>query len=216
MPSAIQFWLSFNNGAERLQLPVNPASIRIQSSHTYEDVTVSQLGEYTVIGDARLRDFSFSSFFPRDYNSSYCEYEAIPSPWDAVQTIERWMKSRRPVRLTVTGTPINYAVTIRSFTYEPERAGNPGDIYYDLALKEYVFAETQKVEVTGDTAKVQSAPTRPNTREVPSTYTVKPGDNLTKIALRYGKKWPEIYAKNKSVIGPDPNRIYPGQKLVLA
>ncbi|WNF07482.1 LysM peptidoglycan-binding domain-containing protein [Brevibacillus borstelensis] len=163
-----------------------------------------------------MRGFSLSSFFPRDYNPSYCEYEAIPSPWDAVQTIDTWAKSRRPVRLTVTGTPINYAVTIRSFPIDPERAGSPGDIYYDLTLKEYVFAETQKIEVTSDAAKVQSAPTRPSNREIPSSYTVKAGDNLTKIGLRYGKKWPEIYAKNKSVIGPDPNRIYPGQKLVLA
>jgi nucleoid-associated protein YgaU len=199
-----------------LQLPVNPPSVQISSSHSYEDVQVSQLGEYTVIGDANLRDFSFSSFFPRDYNPSYCEYEAIPAPWDAVQTIEGWMKSRRPIRLTITGTPINVAVTIRSFNYEPERAGNPGDIYYDLSLKEYVFVETNKVEIVGNKAKVSVEATREDTRSTPTTYTVKPGDNLTKIALRYGKKWPEIYAKNKAVIGPDPNRIYPGQKLVLA
>jgi nucleoid-associated protein YgaU len=199
-----------------LQLPVNPPSIQISSSHSYEDVQVSQLGEYTVIGDANLRDFSFSSFFPRDYNPSYCEYESIPAPWDAVQMIEGWMKSRRPIRLTITGTPINVAVTIRSFNYEPERAGNPGDIYYDLSLKEYVFVETNTVEIVGNKAKVSAEATRADTRTTPSTYTVKPGDNLTKIALRYGKKWPDIYAKNKSVIGPDPNRIYPGQVLTLA
>lgn len=216
MPNAIQFWLSFNNGAERLQLPVNPASIRIQSSHSYEDVTVSQLGEYTVIGDARLRDFSFSSFFPRDYNSSYCEYEAIPAPWDAVQTIEAWMKSRRPIRLTITGTPINYAATIRSFVIDAERGGEPGDIYYDLALKEYVFIDTKTVEVIGDAAKVKSESTRPTNREIPSSYTVKAGDNLTKIGLRYGKPWRDIYAKNAKVIGPDPNLLRPGQVLALA
>ncbi|EMT54709.1 peptidoglycan-binding lysin domain-containing protein [Brevibacillus borstelensis AK1] len=216
MPNAIQFWLSFGNGAERLQLPVNPESIRIQSSHTYEDVTVSQLGEYTVIGDAKLWDFSFSSFFPRDYNSSYCEYETIPAPWDAVQTIETWMKSRRPIRLTITGTPINYAVTVRSFNIDAERGGEPGDIYYDLALKEYVFIDTKTVEVLGDTAKVKSESTRPTNREIPSSYTVKAGDNLTKIGLRFGKPWRDIYAKNTKVIGPDPNRIYPGQVLALA
>ena len=216
MPNAIQFWLSYNNGAERLQLPVNPASIRIQSSHSYEDVQVSQLGEYTVIGDARLRDFSFSSFFPRDYNPSYCEYEAIPAPWSAVETIVRWMKSRRPIRLTITGTPINYAVTVRSFNYEPERAGNPGDIYFDLALKEYVFVTTNTVQVTESAATVKAEATRQDTREIPSKYTVKAGDNLTKIGLQYGVQWRDIYAKNQSVIGPDPNLIYPGQVLTLA
>lgn len=162
-----------------------------------------------------MRDFSFSSFFPRDYNSSYCEYEAIPAPWDAVQTVERWMKSRKPIRLTVTGTPINYAVTIRSFNYEPERAGSPGDIYYDLALKEYVFVTANTVQMAANSASVKSASTRQDSRDIPKTYTVKAGDNLTKIALRYGLKWPDIYAKNAKVIGKDPNLIYPGQVLTL-
>lgn len=216
MPNAIQFWLSYNNGAERLQLPVNPASIRITSSHSYEDVQVSQLGEYTVIGDARLRDFSFSSFFPRDYNPSYCEYEAIPTPWSAVETIERWKATRRPIRLTVTGTPINYAVTIRSFTYEPERAGNPGDIYFDLALKEYVFLTANAVQMTDGAAMVKAEAERQNSREIPKTYTVKAGDNLTKIGLQYGIPWRDVYAKNKGTVGPDPNRIFPGQVLTLA
>jgi len=217
LPNSIQFWLSFNNGAERLQLPVNPGSIRISSSHGYNDVQVSQLGGFTVIGDATLRDFSFSSFFPRDYNPSYCEYEDIPKPWDAVATIERWKASRKPIRLTVTGTPMNYAVTIRSFEIDPERAGSPGDIYFDLSLKEYTFATVRKVDMSDATAaKTSGKATRSNTRDIPKTYTVKSGDNLTKIALRYGLNTRDLYAKNARVIGPDPNVILPGQRLSLA
>lgn len=215
LSNIIQFWLSYNNGAERLQLPVNPASIRIQSSHSYEDVTVSQLGEYTVIGDAKLRDFSFSSFFPRDYNPSYCEYDTILAPWDAVATIERWKATRKPIRLTVTGTPISYPVTIRNFDIEPERAGSPGDIYYELALKEYVFITHNVVQMSGNKAAVKGVSSRQDSRDIPKTYTVKAGDNLTKIALRYGLKWRDIYAKNTKVIGKDPNLIYPGQVLTL-
>lgn len=50
------------------------------------------------------------------------------------------------------------------------------------------------------------------------TYTVVSGDSLSKIAKRiYGdmKRWTEIYAANKSVIGDDPDRIEPGQVLTL-
>jgi LysM repeat protein len=50
------------------------------------------------------------------------------------------------------------------------------------------------------------------------TYVVKPGDYLSKIAKAFygdGNKWPTIYAANKAVIGPDPNKIYPGQELVI-
>ncbi|WP_232696181.1 LysM peptidoglycan-binding domain-containing protein [Brevibacillus daliensis] len=218
MSNAIQFWLSYNNGAERLQLPVNPESISISSSYGYEDVQVSQLGEFTVIGDANLRDFSFSSFFPRAYSPSYCEYEAIPDPWTAVETLERWRDSRKPCRLTITGTPINYAVTIRSLDIEPEKAGSPGDIYFSLALKEYKFVSIRKVDMsaTGN-AKVTSPSVRPpSTKETPGTYVVKKGDTLSGIAAKNKLNTRDLHDKNTKVIGKDPNKIYPGQKLVLA
>jgi murein DD-endopeptidase MepM/ murein hydrolase activator NlpD len=44
------------------------------------------------------------------------------------------------------------------------------------------------------------------------TYTVKPGDNLSKIAQRYGISWKDLYNANKNVIGSNPNLIYSGQK----
>jgi nucleoid-associated protein YgaU len=49
------------------------------------------------------------------------------------------------------------------------------------------------------------------------TYTVVKGDNLAKIAQRfYGKQdWQRIYNANRATIGPDPNKIYPGQVLVI-
>lgn len=47
------------------------------------------------------------------------------------------------------------------------------------------------------------------------TYTVRPGDNLSKIAQKYGTTWQKIYNDNKSVIGSNPNLIRPGQVLVI-
>ncbi|MEU3712382.1 transglycosylase family protein [Streptomyces catenulae] len=44
-------------------------------------------------------------------------------------------------------------------------------------------------------------------------YTVKSGDTLAKIAKAHGKNWKSVYADNKSVIGSNPNLIFPGQKL---
>jgi nucleoid-associated protein YgaU len=217
----IQYHLSFNNGAERLQLPVNPASIQLRFSHGYQDVEAAQLGEITVIGNAKLTEMSFSSFFPRDYNSAYCAYTPLPDPWECASTIERWMRSGRPIRLTVTGTPINIAVTIRAFNPEPERGGSPGDIYYDLALKEYAFVSVRKVNVV--TAKVKGVVSiassgRPDTSTKPSKYTVVSGDTLWKIAQRVysdGDRWREIYNANKTIIGVNPSLITPNQQLVI-
>lgn len=43
------------------------------------------------------------------------------------------------------------------------------------------------------------------------SYTVKSGDNLSKIASQYGLSWQDVYNANKSTVGSNPNLIYPGQ-----
>ncbi|MEC0370052.1 LysM peptidoglycan-binding domain-containing protein [Paenibacillus chibensis] len=223
-----QFWLKYNNGAETLWLPVNPESLSVSSTFGYEDIEISNLGEYTVSGGARQREITVSSLFPRDYNASYCSYDDIPDPWECVELIESWKNTGKPVRFIVTGTPVNIAVTIRSFDYE-ERGGEPGDIYYTLELKEYVFitiprkSDGKNGAVSGSGGatlpKLQSAAQRPSTREAPpKSYVVKSGDSLFKIAASlYGKgdDWRKIYDKNKKVIGANPNVIKPGMKLVI-
>jgi nucleoid-associated protein YgaU len=45
------------------------------------------------------------------------------------------------------------------------------------------------------------------------TYTVKSGDSLSKIGQHHGVAWREIYEANKDVIGDNPDKIFPGQKL---
>lgn len=47
------------------------------------------------------------------------------------------------------------------------------------------------------------------------TYVVRSGDNLSKIATQFQTTWQAIYAKNKDVIGSNPNKIYPGMKLMI-
>lgn len=55
-------------------------------------------------------------------------------------------------------------------------------------------------------------------------YTVRAGDTLWDIAAatlgsddprRIARYWPRIHRANRDVIGPDPDRIFPGQRLVL-
>jgi nucleoid-associated protein YgaU len=48
------------------------------------------------------------------------------------------------------------------------------------------------------------------------TYTVQKGDTLWKIAGRFGfSHWRPIYDANRQTIGPNPDLIRPGQKLVI-
>jgi len=51
-----------------------------------------------------------------------------------------------------------------------------------------------------------------------STYTVRAGDTLSHIAMRFYKdasRWPEIHEANVGIIGQDPARLKVGMKLTI-
>jgi len=51
----------------------------------------------------------------------------------------------------------------------------------------------------------------------PITYTVIPGDNLSKIALWFHMHgYGALYEANKAVIGDNPDLVYPGQRITIA
>lgn len=220
----IEFWLSYNNGAEKLRLPVNPSTLSVGTDFSYTDVAVVSLGQFTVVGERGLTEFSFSSFFPRDYNPTYCEYNDFPPPREFIKTLEKWRDTRRPIRFIVTETDINYAVTLRDLSYEIERAGSPGDIYYSISLTEFKFLNLQQeIDVKKPTKQSNARPpviNKGTSSGKTSTYTVQAGDSLSKIAGRkdtLGKAsdWRKIYDANKKVIGANPNVLKIGTKLVI-
>jgi len=51
----------------------------------------------------------------------------------------------------------------------------------------------------------------------PLRYTVRAGDTLSAIAVRYRVKggWPALYQLNRTVVGPDPDVLSPGTVLRL-
>jgi nucleoid-associated protein YgaU len=54
--------------------------------------------------------------------------------------------------------------------------------------------------------------------QVDRTYTVRPGDSLSKIAkalMGDAKKWRALYEANKEVVGSNPDLIQPGQILKI-
>ena len=49
------------------------------------------------------------------------------------------------------------------------------------------------------------------------TYTIQPGDSLSKIAMKKlgnANHWPKIHEANKDII-KDPNKIFPGQVIKI-
>ena len=217
--STVEFWFKDRHNLY-LQLPVNPESISISSPFSINTVNIASLGEVAIPGERGLKTISFSSFFPRDYNSTYCEYEGGITPEKWVEIMERWRDDRRNIRLIIGGTSISIPVFVSSFTIEPEKAGHPGDIYFSIELIEYRPVQARIIQPKQKATQSQSkAAQRPKSEKTLSkSYVVKQDDCLWKISKVYygnGAQWRRIYDVNKKVIGKNPHLIYPGQKLVI-
>ena len=211
----MEFWLSYNNKEEELQLPVPPPVFTIVKGNINKTVTTSNVaGEINLLGkgEGKLAEIELASFFPAQ-NYSFCQYRGFPRPYSCVEMIERWRKTGQPIRLIVTGTDINMAAGVEGFEYG-ERDGT-GDVYFTLELKEYRFLQTPTQQLSKPEYVPPPEAKRPITKPVPDGYTVKAGDTLYAIAKKLtgnGANYKQIAAKNNI---KNPDLIHPGQKLVM-
>lgn len=69
----------------------------------------------------------------------------------------------------------------------------------------------------GPVTKPFPNPHRPVPHPAPGYHTVKPGENLSKIAAANHVQggWQTLYHLNRNLIGSNPNLIHPGQRLKL-
>lgn len=199
-----------------MRIPVLPAEYTVTSEQDNTSVTVCNLGEVTLRGKRKLRQITFSSFFPKHYDSGYCDVRT-KSPITMVKKIEK-MKRAGSVKLIITGI-LSMKVTIESFEWG-ENDGT-GDITYTLTLKEYRTVSIPASTLTKD-ASAQPAGNDGAGRDQPEatstqSYTVVSGDTLSGIArkLTGSTNWRTIYEQNKGVIGSNPNMIKPGQVLTI-
>lgn len=133
----MDFYLSWNNREDVILLPIPPIDFKLITSQINETFNSINMGELRLIGLEGLATASISSYFPnQEYpfsrNNSMFGYEYV-------DMIEKWRKSRRPIRLTITDTSINIACTIDNFEHGKE--DNTGDVYYTLSLTEFRLIE---------------------------------------------------------------------------
>ena len=213
----MEFWLK-NNDIDKFQLPVKPSEFTVTVSNKNTIVNVIKLGDVNLIGNTGLREITLSSFFPaKDYNFSNNDERKQPLTY--IKKVEEWRKSGNPIRVIITSGVLNMLCTIESFSYKEQDA--TGDIYYDIALKEYKKVKTlvKEKNVGVATSQTSTRTVQAPTTNSGTTYTVKAGDCLSKIARQfYGSGGHDSYMKifnaNTDKL-TDPNKIGIGQVLVI-
>jgi hypothetical protein len=128
----VDIFLSVNNREQILQLPVIPPEFTITKPRKNEVFETAAQGDLKLLGPAGLKGITINSFFPvRDYpflrSRSYWGFEYV-------YIIDTWLNSNLPIRLIITETPINMAVTVDDFQYT---IGQTGDLAYSMACSEF-------------------------------------------------------------------------------
>ncbi len=211
----MDFYLTAPDGS-RIHLPVNPEKITAQTEIKIQTFEVINLGDINLPRGITPARISWEGFFPGAARRNTVFVKSWQDPKALVGLISLWRRNNTKVRLLVTETPLNFDCYIATFEHTWE--GGYGDCQYRIELIEarelVVLTDTEsKVKKPGTAIRARPAP------PPPKTYTVKPGDTLwaiAKKALGDGSRWKEIYDKNKSVIGKDPNKLKPGQVLRIA
>lgn len=204
------------------QFPVNPTSIKVVGEALLDTVEIARLGEVDWFAGNRRTQLTWEGFLPKVYDPTYCRYSSVPDPLDARDQLTGWRTTGTVLRLIITAVQdgsrrdiVNAPVLLAAFSPE-YRGGEPGDIYYEISLRQYVEVKIRTAAEAG--TAVPFASVRIDSVPVPSRYTVADGDTLYLIArqqLGSGERWPEIYDLNKDAIGPDPNLITVGLALTL-
>ena len=130
----MDIYLSVNNRAEVIRLPVLPASFTISKPQTTQVFETVSQGELQLIGTPKLKGITISSFFPvKDY--PYLRDTSMKG-WEYVYMIDTWILKKLPIRLVITDTPINMAVAVTNFEYTVK---TDGDLWYKLQLEEFIL-----------------------------------------------------------------------------
>ncbi len=220
--SVYEMWFLWPNGTKS-RLPVLPEVLTISNESQNESVRIAGLGEVTILQDPMAKVISFSSFLPM-HQSPLVEYARPSKPWVFIERFEFFKKSKKAVRIIITGTPVNMAVSIESLNYN-EAGGAVGDINYNIVLKEYKTVIPRKIDTKKKTPTKGNV-ARPDTKTKAKTHKVKKGETLwaiAKIEYKNSAEWKKIWNANKDALIKRDKRnikqpghwIYPGQILKL-
>lgn len=227
-------WFQLNNvriliqfNGRQITIPVNPEKLSIARTASNSNIDILGIGKATRKGEPGLPTTKISSFFPS--KNSYFSKGVSPKTYiDFINEIWNTENVNNNVAKIVTiglDNNLNMYFVIDNFNYD-YNAGDD-DVSFTLSIKQYIPYGVKLVQSQSTGMATARATSTTSTEinaesETPTTpartYTVVRGDCLWNITKKYtgdGSRWKELYDLNKSVLGANPNLIYPNQILTL-
>lgn len=213
---------------DKCRLPVTPSKLQIKINNSNKTVTLVNEGEISILKSAGLTEIEFEFEIPQ-VRQPYAVYESgFRSADYFLSLIESLKTGKKPFQFIVcrrfpdNGKMFNTNIRVSLEDYKiTEDAKNGFDLTIKVKLKQWRDYGTKTVKVTrvgGASIEAQRETTASPTPTAARMYTVVRGDCLWNIAKRFygdGARYKVIYEANKSVVGGNPNLIYPGQVLTI-
>ncbi len=213
---------------DKCLLPVTPSKLTIKINNANKTVTLINEGEINILKQAKLTDIEFECDIPQVKQP----YAVYPSGFkDAgyfLDYFEELKISKKPFQFIVCRqTPsnkkfFNTNIKVALEDYKITEDAKQGyDLKVKVSLKQWRDYGTKTVNIKITAAKPRaSVESQRASKGSPATqtYTVVKGDCLWNIAKKFygsGAKYTIIYNANKSIVGSNPNLIYPGQVLTI-
>lgn len=212
-------------------LPVTPEKLQIKVNNANKTVTLIDEGQINLLKKAELTDIEFECDIPQ-VKYPYAVYKSgFKGAKYFLDYFEELKTKQKPFQFIVSRTlpngkvlfSTNIKVSMEDYKIT-EQAKNGFDVTVKIKLKQWRDYGTKTVNIKIAASKPKATVEKPRAAETSPapaasrTYTVVRGDCLWNIAKKFygnGSKYTVIYNANKSVIGGNPNLIYPGQVLTI-
>lgn len=139
---------------ETIQLPVNPAELKLKYEGDDQSQTVVNLGEINRLGDLKLVGITIESVLPNG-KTTYTAMSELQEPQFYIDYIRDVQDAKSHMQIVVANTKISMPVTVSSFEYGFE-GGFDEEYKYSLVLKEYREFKVVKVSSSKKKKKKKS------------------------------------------------------------
>lgn len=201
----------FEGNGGSFELPVNPKELAVTQGSGNKTINLLNVGEVVIAGNRGPIKMAVNTFLPASNSPFYKER----NPEEIVMKMKQWKNGRQPLRIIVSGTDINTMFLVENME-EQYREGQL-DIYINWNFTEYRVLNVPASATTAFSGNVNSSELKERSGVVktPKKVTVKTGDSLWGLAIRYygdGRLWKKIAAANGIA---NPNRIKSGMVLEM-